>query len=127
MITFKGRCDAIKKSDRITRYVNSAYPHISESKTRELISRQLLYTDFGDKKNARLRDLALNFMLKMKALRYNYTSGTDLLKKIIRSLKDAKLGNCYEMAKITELTGKINGQKNIYPRSEEHTSELQSR
>ena len=55
------------------------------------------------------------YLLRHCAERYKMEMADDnLYSVIVNSLKEAKIGNCYEEAKLAELIGKINGVKNIY-------------
>ena len=115
MISFKSRNPAIINADRITRAVNSVYPHISESKSKVFINEKLLYMDFDSKLSAKLRELKIKNAVKLTALQFKMTSGMELFKNIILALKNHKIGNCYESARLAEIIAKINGQENIYP------------
>lgn len=115
MISFKSRNQAIRQADRITRHVNSIYPHVSHSKTAVKISDELSFLDNGAPEARRLQDLQNKLDCKITSLQLSLTSGLDLFRKIIDALKNKKIGNCYESARMAEIIGKINGQENIYP------------
>lgn len=114
MITFQGRNSVIGQADRITRSVN-IYPHVSESKTSAKISNELLFLDIGSPIARRLMDLQCKYACRLNSMQFSMTSGIELFRKIIQALKDKKIGNCYEHARMAEIIAKINGQKNIYP------------
>ena len=110
MISFMGRNNVINSADRITRKVNSIYPAISEYRTNMAIERYHLLTndclkflDFKLKNN----NFIENFRLRAE-------TGLDLFRNIIEILKNHKIGNCYEKARLAEIIGKINGEENIY-------------
>lgn len=115
MISFQGRNSAIRQADRITRMVNSVYPHISESKSRKAVSHQLQYGSLETKDQYRFSDLTLRNSMKLDNLRYRGGFGIDLFENIIDMLKNNKIGNCYEKSILSQIIGKINGIKNIYP------------
>jgi len=114
MISFKSRCEAIRKADRITRKVNSIYPHISESRNRINIKH------FQEKYYPlpicyKLSNLNLKNSNKLDSLRYRNGEGIDSFRNIIDMLKNNKIGNCYEESILAQIIGKINGIENIYP------------
>ena len=115
MISFKSRQLPIRQADRITRSVNSIYPHISESKTRYFISKQIQKNDNDLKQGYKLSNLMLKNSNKIDSLRYKGGFGIDSFKNIISMLKEHKIGNCFEASILAQIIGKINGQKNIYP------------
>ena len=114
MISFQSRNSAIRQADRITRSVNSIYPHISESKTKKMAEHQQ-FLNYPDKICYKLGNLKLKNSIKIDTLRYKHREGIDLFRDIIDMLKNHKIGNCYESAVVAEIIGKINGIKNIYP------------
>ncbi len=115
MISFKGRNISIINADRITRHVNSAYPHLSESKSILSINHGMNKYAGKQTKTYGLANLKLRLMSKMNNLRYRSGLGIEQFKIIIDNLKNYHLGNCYESAILAQIIGKINGQKNIYP------------
>jgi len=115
MISFHGRCEQIRNADRFTRLAASVYPHISTSKASEKISRQISYMDYSLPQNRSLSDLSFKYSTKLSHLRLGMSSGIELLKAVIRALKEERIGNCYEEARLTEIIAKINGQENVYP------------
>ena len=115
MITFQSRNSAIVKADRITRSVNSVYPHISESKARKAVGYHLQYTVTDTKTGYKLSNLMLKNSNKIDNLRCRSGMGIDLFENIIDMLKNKKIGNCYEKSMLCQIIGKINGIKNIYP------------
>jgi len=115
MITFKSRNQAIRQADRITRSVNSIYPHVSQSRTSVKIAEKLSFLDYASPCARKMQDLQNKYDCKITSLQLSLTSGLDLFRKIIDALKNKKIGNCYESARMAEIIGKINGQENIYP------------
>ena len=114
MISFKSRNEAIRNADRITRAVNTIYPHISESKIRKSVEHQQAIK-YPSNICYKLGDFKLKKSLMIDNLRFKHRGGTDLFRDIINMLKEHKIGNCYESAVVAEIIGKINGIKNIYP------------
>lgn len=114
MISFKSRNEAIRNADRITRAVNSIYPHISESKSRINI-RHFQEIHYPLPICYKFGNLNLKNSNKIDYLRYRSGEGIDAFKNIIDMLKNKKIGNCYEEAILAQIIGKINGIKNIYP------------
>ena len=114
MISFKGRCETIRTADRITRTAKSVYPHISESMSHILINKQTAKLGISDL-SRRLSDLRARNFLKINQLRNKEAYGADAIKDVIYMLKNSKIGNCYEEAILSQMIGKINGIKNIYP------------
>lgn len=115
MITFQSRNGTIRKADRITRHVNSVYPHISESRTRIFINQVIQkHTDNQNICN-KLSGLKFKYEKKLDNLRFRGGYGIEQFRIIIDNLKNHKLGNCYESAVLAQIIGKINGLKNIYP------------
>ena len=115
MISFQSRNSAIRNADRITRHVNSVYPHISESKFR-IYANEVIQNNSGNPKMCLdLSKLKFKYESKMDALRFRGGYGLEQFKIIIDNLKNHKLGNCYESAILAQIIGKINGIKNIYP------------
>ena len=114
MITFKSRSQAIKNADRITRAVNSVYPHVSESRSRRKIN-HFQTKLYPDKVCYKFSNLSWRNSVKLDKLRYRSGEGIDLFKNIIDMLKNNKIGNCYENSVMAQIIGKINGIKNIYP------------
>ena len=115
MITFQSKNSAIRQADRITRRVNSVYPHISESKARKAVGYHLQYTVSDMKTGYKLSNLMLKNSNKIDNLRCRCGMGIDLFENIIDMLKNKKIGNCYEKSMLCQIIGKINGIKNIYP------------
>lgn len=115
MINFKSRNVSIRNADRITRHVNSVYPHLSESKSRIFINQMIQKHSSNQKKCLDLSRLRLNYESKMDNLRFRGGYGIEQFRIIIDNLKNHKLGNCYESAILAQIIGKINGLKNIYP------------
>ena len=114
MISFTGRNHILQNADRITRKVNSVYPHISESKQKDYISKIIEFCDFDSDISKKMMNLSLKNAVKLDALRFRMTSGIELFKSIIYALKDKHIGNCYESARLAEIIAKINGQDNVY-------------
>lgn len=114
MISFTGRNHILQNADRITRKVNSVYPHISESKQKDYISKIIEFCDFDSDISNKMMNLSLKNAVKLDALRFRMTSGMELFKNIIYALKDKHIGNCYEAARLGEIIAKINGQDNVY-------------
>ena len=119
MITFEGRNNAIIQADKIKRHVSSVYPHVSESKSKIAINKYLkqMNYDFNSDKSRKLLDLRLENSCKINTMRYVLSDGINSLRNIIYTLKNIKIGNCYEEARLAEIIGKINGQDNIYSAS----------
>lgn len=115
MISFKGRNISIINADRITRHVNSVYPHLSESKSILSINHGMNKYAGKQTKTYGLANLKLRLMSKMDNFRYRGGFGFEQFKIIIDNFKNHHLGNCYESAILAQIIGKINGQKNIYP------------
>ena len=113
MITFKSRCESIRKAERITRAAKSVYPHISESKSRKAIN-HFLDINYPDPICYKFSKLKFSNSTKLDNLRYRGGMGIDLFRNIIDMLKDKKIGNCYEEAVLAQIIGRINGIKNIY-------------
>ena len=114
MISFKSRCETVKNADRIIRQVNSLYPSISDTKPDSFISRQiLLCNDNFDKaiKLSRLKNKVENIR---KEIQKELSDNTNSFLNIIKCLKDKKVGNCFEKAKLAEFISKANGQDNVY-------------
>ena len=114
MISFKSRNEAIRKADRITRAVNSIYPHISESKIKKSVEHQQAKR-FPDNICYKLGNFKLKKSIELDNLRYKQGEGIDLFRDIINMLKQKKIGNCYESAVVAQIIGKIHGINNIYP------------
>ncbi len=114
MITFQSRNKAIRDADRITRAVNSIYPHISESKIKKSVEHQQAIK-YPDNICYKLGNFRLKKSMKLDNLRYKQGDGTDLFRDIINMLKQHKIGNCYESAVVAQIIGKVNGINNIYP------------
>ncbi len=114
MISFKGRNNILQNADRITRKVNSVYPHISESKSKDYISKVIEFSDFNSDVSKKMMNLSFRNAVKLDALRFRMPSGIELFKSIIYALKDKHIGNCYESARLAEIIAKINGQDNVY-------------
>ena len=56
-----------------------------------------------------------NMQLKLAGERLKLEENEKALyRNIVEALKTAKIGNCYDEAKLAEIIGKVNGQKNIY-------------
>ena len=114
MISFKSRNEHIREVDRITRMVNTVYPHISESKSRRKIN-NFCDTHYPLDICYKFNNLCFRNSLKLDNLRYRSGNGIDAFRNIIDMLKNKKIGNCYEESVIAQIIGKINGIKNIYP------------
>ena len=107
MISFKSRNEAIRKADRITRAVNSIYPHISESRSKKKINHfQAIH--YPNDICYKFGNLGWRNSLKLDTLRYRSGNGIDLFKNIIDMLKNKKIGNCYEDSVLAQIIGKIN-------------------
>ena len=108
MITFESRNKVIRNADLITRKAASQYPHVSSSRITNFLDNDKVWSMFFE-------NVEYKYMLKVGAERFKMEeAGKDLYSAIISSLREAKVGNCYEDAKFAELIGRINGQKNIY-------------
>lgn len=108
MITFESRHKAIRSADIITRKAHNQYPHISPTKIGAMI---------GDDKVKHLffNDMNFQYSMKMLNLRMKYENNEKkLYSTIIDGMKNLRIANCYEEAKMAELIGKVNGQNNIY-------------
>jgi len=114
MISFKSRNQAIRQADRITRFTNSVYPHVSESKIKKSVEHQQAIK-YPDDICYKLGNFKLKKSMELDNLRYKHGQGIDLFRDIINMLKQHKIGNCYESAVIAQIIGKINGINNIYP------------
>ena len=114
MISFKSRDQAIRQADRLTRLAASVYPHVSESKSRMNI-RHFQEKHYPLPICYRFGNLNVKNSNKLDALRYRSGDGIDLFRNIIDTLKNHKIGNCYEESVLAQIIGKINGIKNIYP------------
>ncbi len=114
MISFKSRNEAIRKADRITRAVNSIYPHISESRISNSVKHQQAIK-YPKDICVKLGNFKLNKSLMIDNLRFKHGKGIDLFRDIINMLKEHKIGNCYESAVVAQIIGKINGIENIFP------------
>ena len=114
MISFKSRNQAIRDADRITRAVNSVYPHISESRIKKSVEHQQALK-YPENICFKLGNFKLKKSIKLDNLRYECGQGIDLFRSIINMLKQHKIGNCYESAVVAQIIGKINGISNIYP------------
>ncbi len=113
MISFKSRNQAIKNADRITRSVSSIYPHISGSRSGIKI-RHFQQIHYPLPIYYRFGNLNLKNSNKLNSLRYRSGEGIDLFRNIIDTLKNHKIGNCYEESVLAQIIGKINGIQNIY-------------
>ena len=114
MISFQSRNSAIRQADKITRSVNSIYPHISESKSRININHYQAIK-YPHPVCYRFGNLANRNSAKLDNLRYRSGEGVDIFRNIIDMLKNKQIGNCYEKSILAQIIGKINGIKNIYP------------
>ena len=114
MISFKSRNHAIRQADRITRFANSVYPHVSESKIKKSVEHQQAIK-YPDNICYKLGNFKLKKSMELDNLRYKHGQGIDLFRDIINMLKQHKIGNCYESAVVAQIIGKINGINNIYP------------
>ncbi len=107
MITFKSRKSAIRRADYITRKAHSVYSHVSSSRIDSMI---------GDDKVRNLfwGQMSFEYSLKFAKERMLIEDDTKNLHKHVVEMLQRGLGNCFEEAKLAELIGRINGQKNIY-------------
>ncbi len=121
MINFRSKNSAIRQADRITRTVNSVYPHISESKSKLNIDKFISKNTENEKRNYTLSKLKLKNSMKLDNLRNRGGYGFEQFRIIIENLKKHKIGNCYEESVLAQIIGKINGIKNIYPASVYYT------
>lgn len=103
MINFKGKSPILKSAEILERNAKNIYPHISTSRIRTQIGIETPDPKFF------LR-IKKDYSLARKMIK---ESG-DFYTALIFSLREGKIGNCTEDAMLTELLGKINGQKNIY-------------
>lgn len=103
MITFEGNRQTLKSAKLLESRARNTYPHISTSKIRKHIGYEIEDPVFFKKLKEKYTNMRK--MIRMSNERYS---------PVIYGLSDSKLGNCTEDAKLVELLGKINGQKNIY-------------
>jgi len=103
MITFQANQQTLKSAKLLESKARNTYPHLSTSKIRT----QIVY----DKPTPSFfEELKKDYSLMRRMIR---ESG-DYYTSIIYTLAFGKIGNCTEDSMLTELIGKINGQKNIY-------------
>lgn len=108
MITFESRHKAVRNADIITRKAHNEYPHISTSKLDNMLGDDMVKEIFWGNMN-------FQYQLKLVKERLRYEDEEkNLHSLIIESMKNKRLGNCYEEAKVAEAIGKLNGQSNIY-------------
>lgn len=103
MITFQANQQTLKSAKLLESRARNTYPHLSTSKIRSQIGYEKTAPRF-------LERLKNDYQLMRKMIR---ESG-DYYTAIIHTLSFGKIGNCTEDSMLTELIGKINGQKNIY-------------
>jgi hypothetical protein len=103
MITFQGNKRTLISAKMLERNAKNIYPHISTSRIRTQIGIENPDPIFFKK-------LKKDYSLARQMIR---ESG-DTYTSIVYSMKYGGLGNCTEDSLLTELLGKINGQKNIY-------------
>ena len=104
MITFQGNKELLKSAKLLESNSRNLYPHLSTSRVRKIIG----YDVENDPK----------FFSEMKK---EYTGARKMIREsgdyyaaLVYSLMFGRVGNCTEDSMLTELLGKINGQKNIY-------------
>ena len=107
MISFEGRKNILNRSDILARRAHEIYPHISQSKVQNLIG-----TNY--KREQACQNLRMNLCSKLNDIRYRMSSAKSELPIVIEALKDKKVGNCYEEARLAEIIGRINGQNDIF-------------
>lgn len=107
MISFEGRNHILKQPDLIARKAHSVYPHFSTTK--------IQCTCHNDYSKVNIVDKAIkNLVITLNSMRNERICATSELPLIIEGLKKQKVGNCHEEARLAEVIGRINGQKNIY-------------
>ena len=104
MITFKGNKELLKSAKLLETNSRNLYPHMSTSRIRQIIG----FEKENDPK----------FFTEMKK---DYSTARNMIRisgdyysALVYSLQFGRIGNCTEDSMLTELLGKINGQKNIY-------------
>lgn len=104
MMRIQGNKQTLKTAMLLESKVRNLYPHMSTYRVRKIIG----YERNDDPK----------FFARMKkeysgAMKMIKESG-DIYAALVYSLQFGRVGNCTEDAMLTELLGKVNGQKNIY-------------
>lgn len=107
MISFEARNHVLKKPDMIARKAHTIYPHLSTSRVRGIINK-----DYS--KQTRIEKAMMKISRKLIDMRNKMADKISELPIVIKSMKEGKVGNCYEEARLAEIIGRINGEKNIY-------------
>lgn len=107
MISFESRNHILKQPDLIARKAHTVYPHFSTTKMQCACN--------NDYKKRNILDKTIkNLITTLNSLRNKRIDKISELPLIIEGLKNEKVGNCYEEARLAEIIGRINGEKNIY-------------
>jgi hypothetical protein len=106
MISFEGRNQILKQPDVIARKAHNIYPHLSMSRIECLIG-----TDFYKKQLS--NNLRMNVWSRLSSMRDKMFGAKNEMPVVIEALKNKKVGNCYEEAKLAEIIGRVNGRNDI--------------
>ena len=103
MISFQGNRQILKSAKLLETNSRNLYPHISTSRIRTQIGIESPDPKFFSEMKKEYR-----------SARQMIRESRDIYTALINNLQFGRIGNCSEDSMLTELLGKVNGQKNIY-------------